>query len=78
MSDCIISTGSCTDSPVIATLCGSEERVVEDSSGLYILIEFYTDYSVTYRGFELEFYIGIQLHVQSINIMHFIWTLKES
>lgn len=50
--------GACTDAPKIADICGSEETVLQDSSGLYILVEFSTDYSVTYKGFEMEFYIG--------------------
>ena len=56
-------SGACTDAPKIADICGSEETVLQDSSGLYILIEFSTDYSVTYKGFEMEFYIGMSLFV---------------
>ena len=55
-----LSTGPCTDSPMIGVLCGNDEMVLQDSSGLYVLLEFSTDTSVRYRGFEMEFYIGIQ------------------
>ena len=51
-------TGPCTTSPVMAVLCGNVERIFQDNSGLYVLIEFQTDGSVTYAGFEMIIYIG--------------------
>ena len=42
----------------MAVLCGNVERILQDNSGLYVLIEFRTDGSVTYTGFEMIIYIG--------------------
>ena len=51
-------TGACTSSPVLAFVCGSNNPVVEDDTGLYYLVEFRTDSSVVNLGFELFYYIG--------------------
>ena len=51
-------TGACTSSPVLAFVCGSNNPVVEDNTGLYYLVEFRTDASVVNLGFELYYYIG--------------------
>ena len=42
----------------MAVMCGNEERIFQDNSGLYVLIEFRTDGSVTYTGFEMIIYLG--------------------
>ena len=53
-----ICSGPCTTSPVMAVLCGNVERILQDNSGLYVLVEFRTDGSVTYTGFEIIIYLG--------------------
>ena len=54
----VLIIGACTDSPVLAVLCGTDDETIEDASGLYILVEFRTDESMTYKGFEMAVYIG--------------------
>lgn len=50
--------GACTTDPLMAKLCGYSPATFEDTSGLYILIHFHTDSSVTYKGWSLTYYIG--------------------
>ena len=54
----VLIIGACTDSPVLAVICGTDDETIEDASGLYILVEFRTDESMTYKGFEMAVYIG--------------------
>ena len=61
-----IYTGPCTSSPVLLYVCGNNDAIAGDDTGLYILVEFTTDYSVVDSGFELVYYIGkslIYLHL---------------
>lgn len=50
--------GACNDSPVLDVICGTDDQTIEDDSGLYVLVEFRTDGTVTYKGFEMAVYIG--------------------
>ncbi|XP_053400770.1 deleted in malignant brain tumors 1 protein-like [Mercenaria mercenaria] len=62
-NDCVydyvsIYDGACTNDPLLAKVCGEQPVTFEDSTGLYILIHFHTDFSVTKTGWKLIHYIG--------------------
>jgi hypothetical protein len=50
--------GPCTDSLLIAKVCGNDPITYEEPTGLYILIHFHTDGSVVRNGWKLTYYIG--------------------
>ena len=54
--------GPCVDAPTLANVCGKDDPVIQDGTGLYILVEFTTDVSVTYRGWEISYHMGQYLY----------------
>jgi len=51
-------TGPCTDDVLLARICGAENEKISDSTGLYVLLHFHTDGSVTKTGFSVSVYIS--------------------
>ena len=53
----ILIPGPCTSYPTLGTFCGQSTPTYIQSNGLYVLINFTTDASVTNKGFNISYYL---------------------